>query len=188
MTGAEIYRDAYHAYEPQPDDRPDGISFYRAWAGLRAAWGDVFCKKYDAILHRACCMAYRFSPEEGYAIALSIVEESARQADPPRPSGPYSSNCPPRLPREDDARNLFKSEFRRAFPGKRLNSREANRLWIEKRAQAMEIVQARYRERCAQYEADEKLMSDERAARVAEWGERCQRNADFRQAVEALPR
>lgn len=60
MTNQQKFEQAYAAFTPAPDDPVDNIPFYRAYAGLRSAWGESWHTKWGHVLHHiACCLMSR---------------------------------------------------------------------------------------------------------------------------------
>lgn len=187
MTRAARFESAYAAFRPAPDDRPEAIPFYRAFAGLRAAWGEDFCDTYNHALHQAACTCGGFPEGQRYAVALAVIKDMAERVvvpEEPRPSCSYS--MPPQKPTEDDARALFVEQFRSAFPGKRANSKFGNEQWLRVRGKALELVRAQYDKDKARYDREEARLDAENQRRRQEWRDKVQQAALFVNAVRNL--
>src|SRR5262249_15190701 len=105
---------------------------------------------------------------------------------PDEPRYTHSYACLPSEPTDDDARQFFNGEYKRAFPDKRANSKHANALWIEKHEQAMAIVREQYQTRLAAYHARETELDASNAARRQEWIDKFRGMAEFEQFVREL--
>ena len=115
MTNQELFNQAYQAFTPAPDDNPDNIPFYRAYAGLRSAWGDKFEKAYSHIVHHcACVISPSYERERHpdlYANALRqlafYLDNNWKEPEDPRYQGFYDQE--PTYPGEVQVREYFNS-------------------------------------------------------------------------------
>jgi len=182
---ALLFTQAYAAFEPSPDDSPNAIPFYRAFAGLRAAWGNDFCDKYNHALHQAACECG--TADKPYTVAIKVLQFMVEGYKPPeRPTPSYSYNLPPQPPTEQDARTLFNEAFKEAFPGRRANSKLANEKWIEKREKAMAIMQGRYEIEKVAYDKCEQRREDQNRAHQQKWLDSIHQAALFEDAVREI--
>jgi hypothetical protein len=188
VSTALRYQEAAASFVPASDDNPDCIPFYRAFTGLRAVWCEDFCKTNHHIVHQAACHASQVWPEDAYRVALASVRDLAsKMVNPPRPNPQYSYRAAPGEPTEADAYNLFKEEFKRAFPDKRVNSRFAKEKWNQKREKALEIVRERWSLARGRFDAEERKIQDVNDKQRQEWEARCASIAEFKAAVGSLP-
>lgn len=175
----DAYEQASAAFVPAPDDNPQAILCYRAWAGLRAAWGAEFCEQFNSAVHNCACAAAwaqegRTAP---YAAAESTLRALVAEQRAPifpdkwreEPRYVHSYRAEPAAPTERDAREEFNRQWRAKFPGKRCNSREANARYLELADKAMAIVRERYARDLAEYHAAEARTVRENEARRANW-------------------
>lgn len=145
------YLAAYHGFQPEPDDNPQAIPCYRAAAGIRAVVGEDLCRRAHSLFHAAFCHAGDGTPEEGPARAAAVFEDFVAKAKPP--TEPRKPSFYLYHPEPQDPREIFKSEYRRAFPGKRTNSREANELWKKKEKLCRDHVDKVYQIQKEKYDA-----------------------------------
>lgn len=150
------FRAAHDGLVVDPSDDPAAVPFYRVHAGLRAAWGDRWCRDASTAVHHAACEAGWFAGGNLYAGACEALRQYAERLQPPtEPHHQYSWASCPEEPTEEDAREEFRAQFRRAFPGRRANSRFGREKWEEVKDKAMAIVRARYDAALARYEENE---------------------------------
>lgn len=182
MTAQDRFQEAYHGFQPAADDNPECIPFYRSHAGLRAAWGEDFCRQHHSLVHECACYC-----NGDYAKAVQHAKWIGETIKlPEEPSYSYSWKSEPRKPTEADAKEEFKWRFKAAFPGQRLNSREARQKWLEKRRQALKYVGKRYHKALLEYRQDVERCAEENAKRKAEWQGECSRLEALKAAVQSL--
>lgn len=184
----QAFNTAHDAFVPAADDNPDCVPFYRAAAGLYAAWGKEFCDRYNSAVHRAACECSHSHPTMSrYQLALYMLKYTAEQTKAPsEPRYSYSSRCEPSEPTEQDARNIFNAQFKRAFPGQRLNSKAAKEKWAQVRDKAFSLARADYETALAAYRAHEASIDKQNAARKAEYQGQLDAIQQFRAAVAAI--
>ncbi len=185
----EIFEQAAAAFLPAPDDSAAAIPFYRAWAGLRAAWGESFCKDFNGAVHNAACAAGWAPDGERYQAALITLRHlSENQQAPAAPREVWANayHATPVEPTERDAREFFNAEWRRKYPGKRANSKEANTKYAELSGKALAILRERYAQALAEYQRREEQTSRENAARREEWFGKLHGMAAFEDAVRDI--
>lgn len=184
---SEIFEQAYADFVPAKDDNPDAIPYYRAFAGLRAAWGEDFYLKYNHAVHQAACWCGGLNGDRYQVAVATIMDlvEKTRLPDPPRMEMSWDSE--PNPPTENDARGIFNASFKKAFPGKRLNSKFAREKWEEKRELAMNLAQEEYEGKKAAYDAKQAKIDQRNADATAIWEEQVRKIEEFkRAAAEAL--
>lgn len=186
------FEKAYNAFVPQDDDPKDNIPFYRTAAGLQAAWGKDFCDKHNSAFHQAACESGYGNPqtlEERYRAAVVTLRHFADTMTlPQEPLRTYGSSCYscPQEPTEADAYNLFKAEFKTAFPEHRVNSKFANEKWAEKKEQALQIVRVRYQASLSRWEQEQERLANENEQRRSEWQAKCDKVNQFKAAVAQI--
>jgi hypothetical protein len=168
MTRAERYAAAYAAFVPSPDDNPAAVPYYCAAEGLRAAWGRDFCDRFNDVFHRAFCAAGAVSVSEGLRVAeLTLRDYVERVRVPERPPANYGRFYRAE-PVEVTAEDVFRREFRRTFPGERINGKLAREKRQEVWVSACRAAVEQNRRAREDYAAD--LRAAERdAARLREW-------------------
>lgn len=186
----QIFEAACAAWTPAPEDNPEAVPFYRAHAGLRAAWGEEFYRAYDSAMHRAACEAgYGKTPEESYRVALASVRDMAqRQVAPSEPRYNYCHYSEPRAPTEQDALEFFRREWRKKHPGKRVTCAEATAKYAEVKGRALEILTGQHVIALDEWRDKVARVDSENAKRRAEWQNAVAAQDAFRSAVAALER
>lgn len=147
------YLEGLQAFVPDAKDNPDCIPFYRAWRGMENVLGKDTMSHWHHLMHEAICWATYKPIEEQYATILQHLRSMVdrwKQPEPPRYF--YFYECAPSEPTEQDARKFFNEEYKKAFPGKRVNSKHANELWLQKKEQALSILRTNYKTRLAAFE------------------------------------
>lgn len=184
-----LFDEAFNSWKQEPTDNPENIPFYRAFAGLRAAWGEDFYKNYNHVIHHvAGSMDKRadnlynealrqLSYYEGYSVTYKLPEQ-------PRPRYSYSSE--PAAPGEKDAKEYFNREYKRVYPEKRLNSKDAHEKWTANKGKALEIVFQTYSKALADYRAHEKALNIENDSRQREWENKIQEIAIFEDSIRSI--
>jgi hypothetical protein len=188
---SESARDSYligvRAFEASENDNPDCVPFYRAWFAMTQVIGKDAMSRWHHLLHECLCWASSQPESEQFNVALKHARYMIdRWSTPDEPRYIYSGQAHPSEPTETDARKFFNEEFKRAFPGKRANSREANRLWEEKREQAMAILRERYQASVKEYETHEQDIETKNAAMREAWIDRFRGMAEWEQFVRNL--
>lgn len=187
MTNAEKFESAYASFAPRPDDNQDGIPYYAASAGLRAAWGLEFYNTQNHVVHQAACYCAKLEKGERYAMALSTIQGLAERASaPPGPYLEWDHSLPPQEPTEGDARAEFVRQFKEKFPGKRSNSKFANEYWAKLKDKAMEIVREKYVLYKAKYDKKSDAVEKRNQIRRDEWQEKADKISAFKSAVNAI--
>ena len=181
---SDAYVRAYRAFEPALDDNPDCVPYYRAAAGLKAVWGQEFCTKYSSAFHRAFCAAGSVRAEDGLRAAeaaleemISLSQEYPREKERPRTRFFYQAE--PAEVTVENVRAFFCEEYRRAFPGRRSNSRHAKMLWVEKEKEAWKILWERHARKMEAFRAEEAKCDSENRRRYEEWQAECERTEAF---------
>jgi len=183
----EQYLQGVESFTPQPDDNPDCIPFYRAWRGMETILGKETMSRWHYILHEAICWGSNKPIEEQYSTIIQHARYMVtRWSKPEEPRYSYSYECMPSEPTDEDGRQFFNSEYKLAFPGKRANSKEANRLWAEKREQAMSILQEQYKAKLDSYLKREGQRQAENLQRREEWVARFWAMAQFEDLLRSL--
>lgn len=183
----EKYLDGHSSFVVSPDDNPDCVPFYRAWAGMTAVLGKETMNRWHHMLHEALCTASYKPLEEQYTTAVEHLRYMVdRWQQPERPRMFHSYACSPSEPTEQEAREFFNVEYKRAFPDKRANSKHANGLWIEKREQAMAILREQYNARLADHETREREHDARNQRTMDEWIDKFRGMAEFEQFVRTL--
>lgn len=189
MDARQVFAEGCKAYEPSPTDNPDCIPFYRAWTGLTAAWSDLFPDKFGHIMHTASCAAsYHADPEKAYEAAVAQLRGMVDGYQTPRePIGSYyCGGINAQEPTESTVKAFFNSEFKRAFPGERANSKHAHELWAKNRDKATAILRERYEAALADYQKREDEQRARNAARRQEWIDGIHAAALLENAVRSL--
>lgn len=187
QSNAERYLDGAQAFVPDATDNRDCVPFYRAWRGVQNVLDKPTMDKWHHLLHEAICTAsYKPEHEQYVTFVKHLRYMLERWTRPDEPRYSYSYNCPPSEPTDDDARQFFNGEYKRAFPGKRANSKEANRLYEEKREQAMAILREQYQTRLAAHEARESEYDARNERARDEWIDKFRRMAEFEQLIRNI--
>lgn len=166
----DYFSAAFDAFVPSPDDNPENVPFYRVSCGLRAAWGwDWETGYYRSLLHGvACYTTYSGikTPDGYYETALNVLRSYLRdwntgelREHPPSRSSWWQRE--PAEPTEKDVLSFFRTEYKRAYPGNRVNSKHAKAMWLVKKDQATEIMRNEYLKHLESYQ----IMKDEHEAR-----------------------
>jgi hypothetical protein len=187
QSNAERYLDGTRTFVPDATDNPDCVPFYRAWRGVQNVLDKPTLDKWHHLLHEAICTASYKPEHEQYATFIGHLRYMAERwikPNEPRPS--YGYECEPSEPIEHDARQFFNSEYKRAFPGKRANSKEANRLYEEKREQAVTILREQYNIKRAAYEAREAERDARNQRARDEWIAQFWSMAEFEQLIRNI--
>lgn len=186
-TTNEDYLIGCDSFTAQLEDNPDCVPFYRAWRGMENVLGKDTLSRWHHLFHEAICWGSNKPLEEQFdtivAHARYMCNRGGRTEEP-RYS--YSYNCPPSEPTDDDARKFFNSEYKRAFPDKRANSKHANALWIEKREQALSILREQYQAELKRYNDKEECRETENRRRKEEWISAAWTLAEFENVVRSL--
>lgn len=170
-----------------PEDNPDCVPFYRAWRGMENVVGKEMMSRWHYLVHEAVCWGSNKPIEEQFQTIVGHLRYMVeRWQRPEEPRYSYSYACAPSEPTEHDARQFFNDEYKRAFPGKRANSKDANRLWKEKRDQAFAILRERHNTKQAEYEACEQEYERNNVRRREEWIEKFWSMALFEEFVRGL--
>ncbi len=191
MSSQQRFEEAFKGWKQEPTDNPENIPFYRAFAGLRAAWGEDFYKNYNHVIHHVACSMDKRAENlyqealrqlayyEGYSITYKLPEQ-------PRPRYSYSSE--PNKPGEKEAKEYFDREYKRVYPGKRLNSKDAHEKWAANKDKALLIVTQAYTKALDAYQAKEKALDAENDARQREWENKIQETAIFENFIKEILR
>ena len=186
MTTAERFKLLCDSFTPRPDDYPDSIPFYRAAFALRELWGAGFVDTYYHIWHQAACYSSD-APTDRYAIALATARKFL-DAPIPKASAPcHNYDAEPTPPTEVDAKKEFCRQYRRAFPGKRVNSKHANELWAQTHDAAVKIVMDRYKSDLDDWFRREREHSERNARNQQVWMDTLHERANMDHAILALP-
>ena len=181
------YLEGLQSFIPSKEDNPDCVPFYRAWRGMENVVGKETMSQWHHLLHEAICWASNKPESEQFPTILQHLRYMiCRWTKPEEPRYSYSWTGAPSEPTEQDARKFFNDEYKRAFPGKRANSKEANRLWEEKRAQAFSILQEQYQTRLKDYELSEQRRDAENDKRKQDYIGQFWAMAQFEEFVRQL--
>lgn len=88
LDRAEAFEKAYASYSPAHYDPPANIPFYRAFAGLRAAWGVEFYETYHNAVRETAYTVANLPAGERYAVALALLHARVEEATLPREPQP----------------------------------------------------------------------------------------------------
>jgi len=174
MTNLEtIYTQAKAAWTPQEGDNLENAWFYSSWAGFIAMCTELQEDpwKHNHIAHQAICSS------RGEWAELLRCFANLYPAYPPEPKRHFSSDCEP-YRNESLAGQIFARQFRRAFPGKRINSRFAKEKWREVRSQAEVLAEREYQSCLAEWQEREDRRNREYDRQIAEWQEKCGKVAE----------
>lgn len=184
---ADTFTLAHEAFIPAPDDNPDAVPFYRAYAGLKQAWGAEFVDEFHTAIHQIGCHIMHLKLEEKYPKALELLRYNVEhQAVIPKPQKRYQYHSEPDPPTEQDVVDLFNEQFRGAYPGKRINSKFAKEKWSQYSHMAKKAVQERYERAKAAYQG--RLDQEERdyQNQLKPWQERMDSIKKFAQKAESI--
>lgn len=179
QTPTDRYLVAFDAWQPGEDDRPEAIPYYRAAAGLKAAWGEDVVERLGSHFHACFCAA----GSHGYRAALATLRHLAEQPVPSRPQfvGRWISE-----PVEVTAEDVFVEAFRRHYPGKRINSKLAKAKREESAKQAQEIADRRNEEARKQYNDERAKTNAQAAAHHRKWLDEVQQIAILEDLVREI--
>lgn len=187
LNKENLFDEAYETFEPTADDSLDCIPFYRAFAGLRAAWGNEFCDQFHHAVHQAACWSSGTTEKSRYQICVDTLRHLVEQsAIPPEPRSVFSYDAAPTSPTEYDARQFFNGEYKKAFPEKRANSKHANGLWKQKKAQSVEILENHYTEMMRRYDVEQERIKRNNQTRRQEWINSIHKLALFENAAKSI--
>lgn len=169
-----IYESARSAWT-WGNDTPNGNeAFYRDYAAARAVWSawaqanDVDMPEPDSLIHHSCMNQHHGAGFDRFAIqAKWFVDRFTSPARKPEKRMGWNDSEP--FLSEGAAREFFESEFRRAFPGKRINSAFAKEKWAEYEGQARLIVEKRFAEQHEAWKARESARRMEHAKALRAW-------------------
>jgi hypothetical protein len=193
MSNQEKFDQAYKSFVPAADDNPDNVPFYRAYAGLKLAWGERFAKAFGHVVHHcACCISSKNDlerhPNDLYQFALKqlnfYLTNNWTVPEDPRYQGFYDQK--PIYPGEVQVREFFNQQFKGKFPGERINSKHAKALWIEFQDIAKDLVVKEYQKKLEHYQHREKTIEDGNRARRDEWMDKIQERALFEEEVRKI--
>ena len=103
LDRAEAFEKAYASYSPAPYDPPANIPFYRAFDGLRAAWGVELYEIYRNVVRETAYTIASLNPpaDERYAVALAVLRVRVEEATlPPEPQPVFNSPYGNRIRRQ----------------------------------------------------------------------------------------
>lgn len=187
-SGARFLQ-AWEAFTPLPDDCPDAIPYYRNWAGLRAVVGAEDLARFHGGIHNAMFWAR----DHTWASIRRAIQKAAEGAEPPpEPERrvPWHLSEPAELTEEllhKHASEIFKRDFKRAFPRKRLNTKFARKKWIEVRGHARELARREHEAALAVYERERMKFDKMNAIARCEWLGRVRAIAEFENFARSLP-
>jgi hypothetical protein len=172
-SAVDTFTLAHDAFVPAPDDNKEAIPFYRTWFGLKAVWGEEFCKEFHYVLHEISCRIIGLKVEEKYPKALELLQYNIdHQAYPPKPQRRISYSSEPDLFTDKDVEEIFVVHFKARWPEKRINSKFAK----EKRKGAWETCQKlaleRYERDKAGFVAQENQRERDYQNQLISWQER----------------
>lgn len=181
-TNAEIYAEACAAFIPAPEDNPDNVPFYRTWYGLKAVlaehgYADPF--KAPLNVHGICCWAKGGTWEEVLNVIPMHTPKEPKRLEHVRCY--YDSEPTP--PTEKDARRIFETQYRNAYPKNRINSKHAKEAWERVKAKAEKFAQAEYE--CAKAEYDAKIAKREQEERASDDAHALKMD-EYRKALELI--
>lgn len=186
MTNQEYYERARASYVQRPDDNPENIWFYSAFAALEAlidhlGYDPKTAKIMDHQIHNAVC----WSRGEWRVLAATLKSHAPSIGTPP--SRTYNYNAEPVLP-AGRAREIFNQQYKIAYPGKRLNARHAKEAWEYKREKAEELARAEWQASRAAWKADQERRDLEYAARCQEYEHEANNIRQIQAIIEAITR
>ena len=182
------YSAAFASYEPQADDHPSAIPFYRLWLGLRAVLGTDTVERFHHWFHSA--YQYVYAPDAGdWASVVRAIQLYAGELKlPPEPqrripwhlSEPDAAKIPAR------AREIFEDQFRAKYPGKRINSKLAREKWAEVEGKALEFATQEYDGEIKRYETELARHNAGYEQEMARWQEQADAIAGFKRVAQAI--
>lgn len=196
LNREQAYIEASHAWVPDPYDMveyPSNLPFYRAWQGVVAAMGvsdySQLEERFKGLFHNPICWCMGLPIEQQWAKMVEQFRDMVSKWNAPEEPrlvnwGFYESA--PVEPTEHDARQFFNQEYKRAFPGKRANSKDANALWLEKKDKAMVILQERHKGQYAAWEQRRDAAGERQAKARQEWIDKFHAQALFEDWVRSL--
>lgn len=181
---------AYQAYSPDASDSPDAIPYYRTWAGMRAAFGPAFVDTYNGACHNAMVFTSvngaqgMKAAESAFVQVMANLQRFAQEAKTPdAPRERYSWASKPSEPTESDAKAEFNRQFKIAFPAERLNSKHAKAEWSRVAPKAMDLVQKRYQQEHAAWQAEQDRIESQTQDARQKWLDGLHASALFENAV-----
>ena len=170
-----LFDDTKAAWTPDPEDNPDCHWFYASWTAMAEVFRrlGLSLKSVHHSMHQALCMAQ--GDWEGTLAQLRQALPFPRPEKPERPL--WQSRSKPVTDEKalaKEARELFKSEFKRKFPGERCNSKHANEKWRSVEAKALTLAKERFQNRLERWQEEENRRAEEHSARLADWRKECQ--------------
>lgn len=160
----ERYEAGRLAFVADPSDNPECVPYYACHAGLRAAWGDARTKALSHAGHEIMNAARH----GGLPSAIECVRAylSPVTTEPPVRWYSYSA-CPEAVFTAD---SVFRSEFKRAYPGERVNGKKAKELRTPARmAKAQELADRKNASLREEWEAEERRRSEAWARTWSRW-------------------
>jgi hypothetical protein len=142
MNLEQTFQTLREGYVPQDGDHADAIPFYRDFHAVRGIIGSDLFDRLNHAIHGAFRYAY---PEHTWGgIYRGVLAYFDSMALPKKPEYVFYYGSMPSWNIEDRARDIFKSQFREAFPGKKLNSKFAHDKWAEVKDRAIEMSKVEF--------------------------------------------
>lgn len=182
MTTQFAYCAAWESHQADHGDDATRIAFDRIYKGcMTLGLPETWCHQMSGWIDTQA------QPSEQYRQILITVRTWCRDAKLPRE--PYYSmgcNSVPREPTEQDAFDLFRSQYKQKFPERRINSKHAKEQWVKVSEKAWQIAQDQYKTELAHYNAMEEKRNAENAKRRQEWIDEIHAMALIEHHVESL--
>jgi len=190
MTNRELFEKVWEAHRPEREELPEVMQFHKAWDAVRSIWGREFIAEFHSAVHQICgwnLMDIRINAEQCWELFVKGAKAHAeKMQNPEAPMIHHFYRWLPQEPGEKEAYEFFKTEFKRAYPDQRLNSKFAKKTWAEKKEKAIEIVRENWRREVARYEREKAEVEDRNNEKRREWQAKVDKIALFRKAVNTL--
>lgn len=181
----ELFQKGREGFEPAPDDNPDAIPFYRDWAGVVAVIGDCNTKKFHHLIHNSLFWANPAHAWKGVLIGLKTVADGMKIPEKPEHRIAWWLVHPDENI-EGRAYEMFKSQFKRAFPGKKINSKSAKSEWERLKAKATELAEEEFKAEMIVYQRKLDQVEEENRKAQEEWESKKQAVEVFQKFVSSL--
>ncbi len=187
MSLKEIYDQAYAEFTPEASDPVDNIPFYRCWFGLKAVllhlgFADPFTAPLD--VHGVCCWAK--SDGGSWESVIKVLPMHTPKPLVREKSYSCFHQYEPKEPTEKEAYAIFSDQFRSAFPGKRINSKDGKAKWEKLKDKAMDLARQEYASMKARYDAEKKKYEDRLQKDDDEWAEKVRQREQQLELIRKL--
>jgi len=182
MNLEEKWENLRRGYEPSSDDNPDNYDWYARYFATKQILLDagLIWEEVGHICHQG--VSFGCDDLKGFLLnAKRLLPEI-----PKRPERGYVYDCEPIERVEEDAYELFRSQFKARWSGKRINSKFAKEKWEQVKDKAIEIARQEHVEKQEQWKERERTRDDEWNARLREWDEKRDVAVRIREAFERI--